>query len=91
MLFIIFLIILIYLTYNANIKLTRYFKYLRPRKEFSLDEVKSTMTKLKVSGNIISFKKEMDKELEHGCINPKTNLTFDDPILTAKIVIAHIK
>ena len=29
-------------------------------------------------------------ELEHGSINPNTNVTNDDPILTAKIALAHL-
>lgn len=29
-------------------------------------------------------------ELEHGTINPNTNVTNDDPILTAKIALAHL-
>ncbi len=29
-------------------------------------------------------------ELEHGCISPKTNVTNDSLILTAKIALAHL-
>ncbi len=29
-------------------------------------------------------------ELEHGIINPKTNVTNDDLIVTAKIALAHL-
>ena len=29
-------------------------------------------------------------ELEHGSINSNTNVTNDDPILTAKIALAHL-
>ena len=29
-------------------------------------------------------------ELEHGSINPNTNVTNDDPILTAKIALTHL-
>ncbi len=29
-------------------------------------------------------------ELEHGSINQNTNVTNDDPILTAKIALAHL-
>lgn len=29
-------------------------------------------------------------ELEHGSINPNTNVTNDNPILTAKIALAHL-
>ena len=29
-------------------------------------------------------------ELEHGTINPKTNVTNDDLVLTMKIALAHL-
>lgn len=29
-------------------------------------------------------------ELEHGTVNPMTNVTNDDPIMTAKIALAHL-
>ena len=29
-------------------------------------------------------------ELEHGTINPSTNVTNNDPIMTAKIALAHL-
>ncbi len=32
----------------------------------------------------------MNIELEHGSINEATNVTNDDPILTAKIALAHL-
>ena len=36
------------------------------------------------------FKRGFKEELEHGCRNPATNLTCDDPVATAKIVLAHL-
>jgi len=30
-------------------------------------------------------------ELEHGLAGPETNVTNDDPLITAKIVLAHLK
>jgi hypothetical protein len=30
-------------------------------------------------------------ELEHGLCDPETNVTGDDPMLTAKIAFAHLK
>jgi hypothetical protein len=32
----------------------------------------------------------LDIELEHGSKHPETNITNDDPILTAKIALAHL-
>jgi hypothetical protein len=37
------------------------------------------------------FRAGMDVELEHGAHDPQTNVTDDDPILTGKIVLAHMK
>ena len=33
----------------------------------------------------------MDIEYEHGSHDPQTNVTGDDPILTGKIALAHMK
>jgi len=32
----------------------------------------------------------MDVELEHGTIDPHTNVTNDDPLATGKIALAHL-
>ena len=32
----------------------------------------------------------MNIELEHGKVNPLTNVTEDDPVLTARIALAHL-
>jgi len=36
------------------------------------------------------FRRGMDVELEHGLVDPHTNVTNDDPILTGKIALAHL-
>lgn len=36
------------------------------------------------------FKNGIEIELEHGLINPKTNVTNDDLYITAKIALAHL-
>jgi hypothetical protein len=33
----------------------------------------------------------LDVELEHGLVDPQTNVTDDDPIITGKIALAHLK
>jgi hypothetical protein len=33
----------------------------------------------------------MDVEFEHGAHDPQTNVTDDDPVLTGKIALAHLK
>jgi hypothetical protein len=37
------------------------------------------------------FRKGMDVEYEHGSHDPQTDVTHDDPILTGKIALAHMK
>ena len=37
------------------------------------------------------FRRGMDVELEHGSRDPETDVTHDDPILTGKIALAHMK
>lgn len=44
----------------------------------------------RVKFKLESFRRGMDIELEHGLVNPLTNVTNDDPILTGKIALAHL-
>jgi hypothetical protein len=37
------------------------------------------------------FRAGMDVEFEHGARDPQTDVTADDPILTGKIALAHMK
>jgi hypothetical protein len=37
------------------------------------------------------FRTGMDVEFEHGAHDPQTDVTHDDPILTGKIALAHMK
>ena len=37
------------------------------------------------------FRAGMDVELEHGAHDPQTDVTGDDPIITGKIALAHMK
>lgn len=40
--------------------------------------------------DIEQFKMGLDVELEHGLVDPHTNVTNDDPIMTGKITLAHL-
>lgn len=40
--------------------------------------------------DVEQFRTGMDVELEHGLVDPHTNVTNDDPILTGKIALAHL-
>jgi hypothetical protein len=41
--------------------------------------------------DIEQFRNGMDIELEHGSRDPQTDVTHDDPVLTGKIALAHMK
>ncbi len=41
--------------------------------------------------DIEQFRMGMDVELEHGKVDSQTNVTNDDPVLTGKISLAHLK
>jgi hypothetical protein len=40
--------------------------------------------------DVEQFRMGMDVELEHGLIDPATNVTDDDPLITGKIALAHL-
>ena len=40
--------------------------------------------------DVEQFRVGMDVELEHGKVDPHTNVTNDDPLLTGKIALAHL-
>ena len=41
--------------------------------------------------DVEQFRSGLDTELEHGAHDPETNVTDDDPIVTGKIALAHLK
>lgn len=41
--------------------------------------------------DVEQFRAGLDVEFEHGSHDPQTNVTGDDPILTGKIALAHMK
>lgn len=60
---------------------------------FSSEEAKKIGEQLGIDWekfNIEQFRMGMDVELEHGLVNPATNVTGDDPIMTGKIALAHL-
>ena len=64
------------------------------KRGFSTEEARSIGRQLKVDWSQIDleqFRRGLEVELEHGMIDPETNVTGDDPILTGKIAWAHLK
>ena len=40
--------------------------------------------------DVEQYRMGLDVELEHGLVDPHTNVTDDDPIMTGKIALAHL-
>lgn len=60
---------------------------------YNLEDVLYVTNILKINFNNFSpedLLRGMNIEREHGLINPKTNVTNDDIITTAKIALAHL-
>jgi len=64
------------------------------KKRFSSDLAKQIGDALGIVWNkfdIEQFWMGLEVELEHGARDPETNVTNDDPLLTGKIALAHLK
>ena len=64
-----------------------------PKKHFTKQEAKKIGDQLGIKWDkwdIEQFRKGMDVELEHGTIDPNTNVTNDNPLTTGKIALAHL-
>jgi hypothetical protein len=62
-------------------------------KHFTIQEAKEIGEELGIDWKLFDveqFRMGLDVELEHGLIDPNTNVTDDDPILTGKIALAHL-
>lgn len=63
------------------------------KKHFSADEAKRIGEQLGIKWdkfNLEQFRMGMDIELEHGLVDPHTNVSNDDPLTTGKIALAHL-
>lgn len=63
------------------------------KKKFSAEEAKRIGESLGIDWSkfdVEQFRMGMDVELEHGLVDPKTNVSNDDPIITGKIALAHL-
>lgn len=62
--------------------------------KFSSDDAKQIGEKIGIDWtdfDIEQFRMGLDVELEHGLVDAQTNVTNDDPIMTGKIALAHLK
>ncbi|MGI6316526.1 MAG: DUF5661 family protein [Christensenellales bacterium] len=64
-------------------------------KKFTLDEANRIAKELGIDFSKVDFTPEeylegINIELEHGLVDPETNVTNDDPLMTGKIALAHL-
>jgi hypothetical protein len=63
------------------------------KKHFTAEEAKKIGEQIGINWSkfdVEQFRMGMDVELEHGKVDPNTNVTNDDPLTTGKIALAHL-
>ena len=63
------------------------------KRVFTTDQAKQIGEKLQIDWSkfdVEQFRMGMDVELEHGTVDPRTNVSNDDPLITGKIALAHL-
>jgi len=63
------------------------------KKHFTAEEAKRIGESLGIDWSkydVEQYRMGLDVELEHGLVDPHTNVTNDDPIMTGKIALAHL-
>jgi hypothetical protein len=63
-------------------------------RQFSAEEAKGIGDQLGIDWSEIpldEFRQGLSVELEHGAHDPQTDVTNDDPLMTGKIALAHLK
>jgi len=63
------------------------------KKHFSNEEAKQIGEALGIEWSrfdVEQYRMGLDVELEHGLVDPHTNVTNDDPMITGKIALAHL-
>ena len=63
------------------------------KKHFTTGEAKRIGEALGIDWSkfdVEQYRMGLDVELEHGLVDPHTNVTNDDPMMTGKIALAHL-
>ena len=63
------------------------------KKHFTTEEAKRIGEALGIDWgkfDVEQYRMGLDVELEHGLVDPHTNVTNDDPMMTGKIALAHL-
>ena len=66
---------------------------MRKKKILTLDQARAIGEQLGIRWNkfdVEQFRAGVGVELEHGTVDPRTNVTDDDPLVTGKIALAHL-
>ena len=64
------------------------------KRRFDIEEARAIGSTIGVDFGVIDagqFRRGLEVELEHGAIDPETNVTDDDLSMTGKIAWAHLK
>jgi Protein of unknown function (DUF5661) len=66
------------------------------QKSFTLEQARVVAQRLNIDYldgrfDLEQFRMGLDVELEHGIHDPETNVTDDDPMVTGKIALAHLR
>ena len=63
------------------------------KKSFTSEEARKIGESLGIDWSrfdVEQYRMGLDVELEHGKVDPHTNVTSDDPVMTGKIALAHL-
>lgn len=63
------------------------------KRHFTSEKAKEIGEALRITWDkfdVEQFRSGLDVELEHGLVDPHTNVTGDDPMVTGKIALAHL-
>jgi hypothetical protein len=79
---------------RPTIRPTREARIMSEKRQTTLEEARRVGNLIGVDWTIYDaeqFRQGMDVEFEHGAHDPQTNVTHDDPVITGKIALAHMK
>jgi hypothetical protein len=63
------------------------------KKHFTIEEAREIGESLGIDWSkfdVEQYRMGLDVELEHGLVDPHTNVTNDDQVMTGKIALAHL-
>jgi hypothetical protein len=69
---------------------------MQAKREFTRDEADDIARQLGIDFvvegfELDEFRKGLNVELEHGSVHPETDITHDDPLMTGRLALAHLR